>query len=259
VSAVVDAERSENARSENARARDARSGNAGTGESRGPAEYRWGEGTLARASALIYTLLVAEFFFLLTAVPGLIPLVLLDRDPSNLPLVALCLVPLGPALSAMLFALRHRSRDLTDLHPAAAFWRGYRLNVWPVLRLWVPWLLGMTVISVNLAYFQAAAVPGWWAALLVIIAVGATLWMVNALVITSLFAFRARDVARLATYFLARTPGATLGNACLLIVALGVTYYLSEAVLALLTWAFAQFLLLTNRSTISEVTDRFTA
>ena len=199
-------------------------GNAGTGESRGPAEYRWGEGTLARASALIYTLLVAEFFFLLTAVPGLIPLVLLDRDPSNLPLVALCLVPLGPALSAMLFALRHRSRDLTDLHPAAAFWRGYRLNVWPVLRLWVPWLLGMTVISVNLAYFQAAAVPGWWAALLVIIAVGATLWMVNALVITSLFAFRARDVARLATYFLARTPGATLGNACLLIVALGVTY-----------------------------------
>ena len=110
-----------------------------------------------------------------TAVPGLIPLVLLDRDPSNLPLVALCLVPLGPALSAMLFALRHRSRDLTDLHPAAAFWRGYRLNVWPVLRLWVPWLLGMTVISVNLAYFQAAAVPGWWAVLLVIIAVGATL------------------------------------------------------------------------------------
>jgi len=224
-----------------------------------PREYRWGAGPLGRASALIYTLLVAEFFFLLTALPGVVPLVLLERDPSNLPLVALCLVPLGPSLSALLFALRHRSQDLTDLHPAVAFWRGYRLNFGPVLRLWLPWLLAMTIITANLAYFGAAGVPGWWAVLLVVIAVGATLWMANALVITSLFAFRARDVARLAAYFLARAPGATLGNACLLVVAFGVTFYASEAVLALLAWAFALFLLLNSRSVIAEVTDRFTA
>lgn len=229
-----------------------------SGESRGP-ESRWGEGTLARVSALVYTMLVVEFCFLLTTLPGLIPLVLLERDPSNLPLVALCLVPLGPALSAVLFALRHRSRDLTDLHPAAAFWRGYRLNLGPVLRLWVPWLVAMTIIAVNLAYFDVSGLPGWWAVLLVIVAVGVTLWVINALVITSLFAFRARDVARLAAHFLARTFGATAGNACLLIVAVGVVFYASEAVLVLLAWAFGQFLLLNNRSTIAEVTDRFTA
>ena len=230
-----------------------------SGEPREPREYRWGSGPLGRASALIYTVLVVEFFFLVTALPGLVPLLLLDRHPSNLPLVALGLVPLGPALSAMLFALRNRSRDLTELHPAAAFWRGYRLNFGPILRLWLPWLVGMTAIALNLAYFGAAGVPGWWAALLIVVAVGGTLWMVNVLVITSLFAFRARDVARLASYFLARTLRATVGNACLLIVAAGVVFYASEAVLALLAWAFGQFLLLNSRSTIAEVTDRFTA
>lgn len=221
--------------------------------------HRWGEGPLARACALIYTLLVVQVLFLATSLPGLLPLVLLDRDASNLPLVAVCMLPLGPALSATLFALHHRGRDLADLHPAAAFWRGYRLNIGPVLRVWVPWLAGLTVIAVNLGYFSAAGVPGWWVGLLLIIGLVATLWMMNALMITSLFAFRARDVARLAVYFLARTPGATLGNACLLVVAVGVTIFTSEAVLLLLAWAFAQFLLLTGRPTTSVVRLEFTA
>jgi Protein of unknown function, DUF624 len=217
----------------------------------------WGEGPLARASAFIYTLLVTEVLFLLTALPGLVPLVLLDRDASNLPLVAACALPLGPALAAALFALHHRSRDLADLHPAAAFWRGYRLNFLPVLRIWAPWLVWLAVVAVTLANFTAAGVPGWWAVLLVAVAVGATLWMANALVITSLFAFRTLDLARLAAYFLARTPATTLGNACLLVVAAGVTWWASEAVLVLLVPVFGLFMLRTCDPMITEVRREF--
>lgn len=220
-------------------------------------QREWGGGPLARASAFIYTLLVVEVLFLLTSLPGLVPLVLLDRDASNLPLVAACAVPLGPALAAALFALHHRSRDLTDLHPAAAFWRGYRINALPVLRLWLPWLLWLALIAVTLANFPAASVPGWWAVLLVAVGAGATLWMANALVITSLFAFRTRDLARLAAYFLARTPGATLGNACLLVVAAGVVWFASEAVLALLVSIFALFMVRVCEPIIAEVRREF--
>ena len=121
---------------------------------------QFGEGPLARAAALVYTLLVVEVMLLVASVPGLAVLVLLDRDASNLPLVAACALPLGPALSAALYALRHRSRDLGDLRPAIAFWRGYRVNLGGALLVWVPWLAWMTVVAVNLTHLEAAVDMG---------------------------------------------------------------------------------------------------
>ncbi len=220
------------------------------------AGIRFGEGPLARACALVYTLLVVELLFLLTTVPGLIGLVLLGRDATNIPLAALCLIPAGPALSAALYALHHRRLDLTDLHPGAAFWRGYRANLRGVVKLWIPWLLWLAVIGSNLA---TAGARGWWAVPSVLIAVAATLWIANVLVITSLFAFRARDVARLAVYFLTRSPRASLGNACLLVLAAGLTLVASEALPVLLASVFASMLLLNSRTVTAEVRERFTA
>ena len=222
-------------------------------------ERRFGEGPLARAAALIYTHLVVELLLLGTTLPGLLLLILLDRDASNIPLAAACALPLGPALAAALYALHHRRRELTDLRPAAAFWRGYRLNFRGALAIWVPWLAWLTIVGVNLAHFSAAGVPGWWAVLLVVVAVAATLVAADALVITSLFSFRAADVARLAASYVGRRPGVTLGNACLLVVAAGVTAVASEAVLALLGSVFAAALLLrTCRPMIAEIQRDFT-
>ncbi|GAA3142690.1 DUF624 domain-containing protein [Nonomuraea salmonea] len=219
---------------------------------------KFGTGPLSRGSALIYTLLIVELLVLLTAVPGLVALVLLDRDASNVPLMAACLLPVGPALSAALYALRHRSGDLAELSPATAFWRGYRLNFGAALKIWVPWLLVLALAGTNLANFAAAGVPGWWGALLIVLAAGGTLWVANALVITSLFAFRAVDVAKLAAYALGRFPAATLANACLLIVAGGVVLVASEAVLALLASVLTATLLWNSRAMITEVRQRFT-
>ncbi|MEU7882445.1 hypothetical protein [Microbispora bryophytorum] len=219
---------------------------------------RFGQGSLSRASALIYTLLVVELLVLATTVPGLAGLVLLDHDAANVPLAAACALPVGPALSAALYAVHHRRLDLADLHPATAFWRGYRMNVRGVAKLWIPLLALLTVVGSTLANFGAAGVPGWWAILLVLIALAAALWGANALVITSLFTFRARDVARLAAYFLFSSPRVALADACLLVVAAGVTLVGSEAALALLASVFAAALLLNSRSLIAEVTEKFT-
>ncbi|HEU5425488.1 MAG TPA: hypothetical protein VFU74_01370 [Actinocrinis sp.] len=233
---------------------------AGAGAARDSRSRReFGEGPLARVAALVYSLLVIELLLLLTTLPGLIPLVLLDRDASNAPLAVACAIPLGPALSAALFALRRHKGDLTDLTPAAQFWRGYRLNIGGVLRAWIPWLALMAVLAVNLSHVRAAGIPGWWAALLVAFATAATLWMANALVITSLFAFRPIDIARLAAYFLGRTKGVTIGNLCLLICAAGLVALASEAVLALFGVGFAAFLLRSCRPMIDLVTEEFTA
>jgi hypothetical protein len=224
-----------------------------------PAVQQFGTGPLARVTALVYTALVVELLLLVTTGPGLVPLLLLDRDASNLPLAAVCLTPMGPALSAALYALHRRRLDLADLHPAAAFWRGYRLNARSALRVYLPWLAVMTVVATTVAHHRAAAIPGWWVVLLGVIAVAATLWLTNALVITSLFTFRAIDVARLAAYFLGRTPKVTLGSAGLLVLAAVVTAFATEAALALLASAFGLMLLSNSRQLIDQVQEDFTA
>jgi uncharacterized membrane protein YesL len=222
------------------------------------ARRQFGEGPLSRAVALVYSLLVVESLFLVAILPGLVPLFLLDRDASNVPVAAACALPLGPALSAALYALHHHRGDLTDLKPAPAFWRGYRLNLPGALLVWVPWLLVLTVVGVNLTHLDAAGVPRWWVVPMALVALLSTVWVANALVITSLFAFRARDVARLAAYFIARTRGATLGVVCLLFLAVIVTAFASELGLVLLGSVFALSLLRTARPLIEQVRRDFT-
>ncbi|OAH13633.1 hypothetical protein [Streptomyces jeddahensis] len=219
----------------------------------------FGEGPLSRAAALVHTLVTVEVLLLAAASPGLAALLLLGPDPSNLPLAAVCLLPLGPALSAALYALHHRSRDLTALHPARAFWRGWRLNALPVLKLWGPLLAWLTVIAVSLAHFHATGLPGWWAVLLAVIGVASLLWGAHALVLTSLFAFRGRDTARLAAYFLFRHGRATLGALSLLVLTGGLTVLLTEALPALLAAPLLLSLLHTSRPVIAETQEDFTA
>ncbi|MFI7079470.1 hypothetical protein ACIBO1_19420 [Micromonospora sp. NPDC049903] len=194
----------------------------------------FGDGPLSRGAALVYTLLVVEVLLLVCAAPGLVALFALERHPSNLPLVALCAVPLGPALSAALYTLHHQRLDLTDLHPGRLFWRGYRANLVGVLLVWVPTLSWLTVIALNLANLPAAGVPGWWVVPLVTVGVGVAVVGLNALVITSLFAFRLRDVLRLAGYFVLRTPVVAVGTALLLVAAAALTLVASEAATAAL-------------------------
>lgn len=217
----------------------------------------FGEGPLSRAVAAVYTLLVVEALQLLTVAPGLVLLTVLSRDASNLPLVALAAAPVGPAVAAGLIALR-RLGDLADLHPARAFWHGYRVNAVPVLRLWIPMLALLTVIGINLTHLDVAGVPAGWAVPLVLIAAGTVLWGMHALVIAALFAFRTRDVARLAWYFVARTPLVTLGAASLVIVMAAVVVFASEAALALLGSLFTLMLLQTYRPLLARVEEDFT-
>jgi hypothetical protein len=223
------------------------------------ARKEFGEGPLARAAALVYSLLVLEVLLVLGAAPGLVLLGLLDRDASNVPLAALCALPLGPAWSAALYAWHHRSRDLTELHPAKAYRRGYRAALPGVFTLWAPWLVAMGLVGTVLTHRDAAGVPGWWLGLLAVIAAVSALWMANVLVITALFTFKAADTARLAAYFLVKSFKATVGNLCVLAAAVAVTAAGAQLLPLLLASVAAAGTLLNSRPMITEIREEFTA
>lgn len=217
----------------------------------------FGDGPLGRAANSIYWYLVVELLLVLTSLPGLVALALLDRSVGNAPLVLLCLLPVGPAASAGLFALRDRvSADA--LTPASSFWRGYRLNWADVLRLWTPALVLLGIVGVSLGNLGATGVPGWYAAVLLVIGTGLLLWTMNALVIVSFYGFRARDSARLATYYLAARPLVTLGSLSLLVLAAGVIVLATEVLFGLLAVVWLAFVLRNARPLMADVEERFT-
>jgi hypothetical protein len=69
---------------------------------------------------------------------------------------------------------------------------------------------------------------------------------------------RTRDVARLAAHFLTRTPGVSLGVLALAVMAVGITAYTSEAVLALAGAVLALLLLRTSRPMTTAIEKEFT-
>lgn len=213
-------------------------------------------GLLSRATALIYRYLVLELLMLVTLAPTMIALVLLEADSSNIPLFALALIPVAPALSAGLYALRAWDID-PDLQPARHYLRGYRLNVMDVLRWWVPLLLLATVLGVSLT--NLAAVPGGslLRPVLAVISVLALVWGHHMLLITAVFAFRTRDAARIAVVEIGRRWKVSLGAISLALVALGLAYLTFDVVPALLASLFVGLVWNNGRSLVLDVTERF--
>ncbi|GCE77964.1 hypothetical protein CBZ_30200 [Cellulomonas biazotea] len=221
-----------------------------------------GRGAFSRGAAAVYWAVVVEALIVLTSAPGIVALLLLDRSPGNAPLFALAALPFGPSLAAAVFAWRDWMTTPPgdrDLQPARHYWRGYRLNWRDVLRWWVPTLVVLAVLGVNVAGAGAlGGAGGTFALVSLVLAVAVLAWAGHALVLSSLFAFRTRDVARLAAYYLAARPVSSLGVVALLVVAAGVAVLATDWLLVLLASPLVALLVRNAGPVIADATDRFT-
>lgn len=213
---------------------------------------------LGRFATPVYWYLVVAAGFVLAAGPGLVASALVAPVVSNIPLFALCAVPYGPAFSAALYALRDGTRG-DDHNPWPRYWRGWRLNVIDVLWVWVPALAVGALIGIGIAFGPAGGVASVFIVISWIVLLFVALWTVFAIVIASLFSFRARDILRLALYYMAGRPLATLGFASLLVLAVAVVFFASGWALALLASVFAGLALFTARPVIRDIRERFVA
>jgi len=216
-----------------------------------------GRGPLSRGTAVFYRYLSLTALIVLTTLPGSVLAFLLHRDASNIPLYALALVPLAPALSAGLYAQRSWERD-DDQRPTVPFWRGYRRNVGDVLRWWVPALLLGTVLSINLAGAQAVGGAAFFVPVSLLLLVVLVLWSAHMLVITSVLSFRTLDAARIALVGLTRYWRLSLAVTCLLLVAAALVVVTWDAALVLASGLLLAMLRPFARPVVDDVTERFT-
>ncbi len=213
-------------------------------------------GPLSRASTVAYWFLVIEGLLVVTMAPGLVPLLFLERDASNVLLAALLMLPVGPAASAAFFAWK-RFGEERDQAPARHFWRGYRLNLLDSVRVWVPGLVVLGLLATNLTHLGAVHLPVLVGTLSGVVAVLVLVWLTHALVVASVFSFRFRDTVRIAAYVTFDQPRASLGVVSFAVLAAGVVLVTSDWVLVLLASVFTYLVWRGERPVVDEVTRRF--
>ena len=141
--------------------------------------------------------------------------------------------PAGGAgrLSAALYAWRRRSED-PDLVPASRFLRGYRLNLLDSLKVGVPAVLVLGILSANVTFGAQLGTASFNAAFLVLGAL-VLLVLVRALTIVSNFSFRFVDVLRLSVFTLLTKPLSTLALVSLGELTLGLVQFIGSFMLLL--------------------------
>ena len=216
-----------------------------------------GGSAFAQVTAWIYWFIVLAGLTIVTSLPGFVVTLFLDRSVTNLPLLLLCLAPIGPAAAAQLFAWRRREVEGLDLSPARRFWRGYRLNLGDTLRWWLPYLLILALLAfVGLNLGAIGWPPGLvWAFLGLGLLV--TLLAGQMMVVTALFDFRTRDVLRLGTLFLVRHWRTTLGDAALLVAIVLLVRVAGEWTVAIASSVIGWWWLRLARPTVNDALARF--
>ncbi|GAB2453854.1 DUF624 domain-containing protein [Xylanimonas ulmi] len=218
----------------------------------------FGEGALGRATKSIYWYIVLTALMALVSLPTLAFMLVIDPSPANAPFIAIAALPLGPALSAALYTVRARYTD-EDLAPARAFWRGYRLNWADVLRVWAPAVVVLAIIGFTLAHGDLAGLGAAYRIVLALISALVGVWALHAVAIATFFAFRTRDVARLAVYYLAMAKRSTFGVFALVLIAATVTWFLTEWSLLPLGGIGVWFWYQNDKPIFTDIYARFTA
>ena len=159
---------------------------------------------MLRAAERIHQLAAWGLGFVLVSLPFWLSLVALIPDASNAPLFAVCALPLAPAFAAVLYSVSHLD---TDEAPSRVFLRGLRQGWRQALALWLPVVAAAAVVLVDAG--APARVRGaglGWLLAVGLVALVAVPWVWLSQIIAAQFAFRTRDVARLALYYTVSRP-----------------------------------------------------
>ena len=213
--------------------------------------------TLARLTEGLYWFVIIDLALVVTSAPTIAVWLLLEQDPSNLPLYAASAVFALPAVSAALWAWRAWAED-PDPVPLSRFLRGYRLNLGDSLKIGVPGLLLLTILGTNITYGDVVG-TGALNIAFVVLAAMVVLLLTRALSITSALSFRYVDVLRLAIFTLLTMPLRTLALVSLGILVIGISLFLGDYAFLFLASVLTCVLQRSERPVIRRLREQFTA
>ena len=217
-----------------------------------------GRGSLGRITVEVYWTVSLTALFATACLPGALVVLLMEPGRPAVVLLLLAVLPVGPALAATVFAWRQRQRT-EDPTPWRCFATGYRLSGLDAVKVWLPACAVLAVVGAGVVATGLGLVPSAYLAVLVVIALVVLIAAVHALMITTVFSFRVRDVLRLAVFHTFRLPRATLAVLALLIAMAALVVVLGDWVAVLTAGLFARALAAYERPLLDRIRTEFTA
>lgn len=208
------------------------------------------EGPLSRFTTAVYGLLAIAVCFVAACAPYVAAVLLLP----NPIVLAVAGSTIGPAWIATLGTSSDYLRS-RDLEPVRRFVHHWRQGAAQAFLFWTPFWVLLLVLGADLGVAGSGiATVGLW-----VLGAIALLWGSTALVLVAHFAFRLRDVLRLAVWGLVRSPRWLVADAAILVVVGALVLTGGELLAGLLAAPVALLTELNARPMVAKVRAAFTA
>jgi uncharacterized membrane protein YesL len=218
----------------------------------------FGEGILFGVTNHIYALFMTNIYFVLCNIICLFFFITLEPTFSNITIYFLALIPTGPAITALFYSIGKliREKELSPLHD---FIHGYKINFIDTMKFWLPLLLVLYILIVDLHYFNSNA-STINSVLSVVFLVGIILTMVismNAFLIIAGFKFRFKDLWKLSVYYSFKKVKITFGNISIVIITLFLLSVTSSFLLLFIASLICNAFLLNSKGLFEDIQLKF--
>ncbi|QGH33981.1 DUF624 domain-containing protein [Gracilibacillus salitolerans] len=216
------------------------------------------QGGFYRFSNYVYWLLILNILFVFTNILCFAALIMLIPSISNSILYYIAFIPAGPAFAALFHSLSILVRN-NEVTPFKEFFKAYKKNYWEVTKVWLPILTAFFILVIDIQYFNQN--PTVWNQILNGIFLVAlcllVIFSLYALLITTHYKFRLRDVYRLSLYYIFTWIKRTTGNIAILFLTIVLMFFTSDFIIILISSLVAWCLVLNTKPIIQDVKISF--
>ena len=219
----------------------------------------FGEGILYTITNHIYALLMTNIYFVLTNIICLFFFMSLEPAFSNITLYFLALIPTGPAISALIYSLRKLIRE-KELSPLKDFFHGYKINFKDTMKFWLPLLLLLYILIVDLYYFNSNPSSIIHTSLSIVFLIGILFTVViamNGFLILSGYKFRFKDIWKLSVFYSFTKIKITFGNISIVIITLFLLSVTSHYLLLFIGSLICYLFLLNSKGLFEDIQVNF--
>ncbi|MDE1548929.1 YesL family protein [Jeotgalibaca caeni] len=209
-------------------------------------------------SNYVYWLMVTNVQFLIAIIPTLLLFIFVTPAIENLILYVLLLLPVGPALGALIASMI-QILEKKDLTPMKDFWRYYRNNWWDSFRLWGLFVGVEAILIVDILFnnelfgIQTSFFSFFFLLLFFLVA----LVLIPTFLISIKFKFTFKDLLKLGMFYTLTRIKLTIGNACILFITYVVMVVTVEMLPLLFMSVFMYLLVAYNFDILSDIKGKY--
>lgn len=219
---------------------------------------QFGEGLLFSLTNHIYWLIMTNIYFILCNVLFLFFFMTLQPTFSNITIYFLALIPTGPSISALFYSIGKIIRE-KDLSPLRDFFHGYKINFKDTMKFWLPLLLVLYILFVDLQYFNSnpTTINNILSVVFSIAIIVMIILVMYAFLINAGFTFRLKDIWKLSVYYSFMKVKITFGNIGIVIILLFLSYLVSDFLIVFVASLVCYLFMLNSKEVVEDIKINF--